>query len=467
MRWGDFEYEQNTKLRGAAKFDLLDKMEADPHVKGVLMDKALPLLTAEWEIKPASDSAKDEDVAEFCAANLLRTTSEKYGRDYWIGTSWKAQRLPEILSFLRDGFSMFVSSWRRVGTKQVYDRLQWIEPATIDGTEPWELTEDDQIIAINRKLTTPGQNFIFDERIEADRLKLYVWDIKGSRFEGRSFIRSMYGAWLRKEFIQRQAKQFVMSMRGEAPAEAFGMFPKTADGTEADVKYVGSEVGEVDRMRGLVRGENEEIHQGGRDSSAMLGETESGSRALGDSKGSREIKFVQAISEIISEWENHGVGNLSGVIEELVDRNFTVDAYPQLVCTKVDPYENFEETVKAWDSSIIPHTADARRQIVEGTLGLNLPDEDYKEVEEPPPLNGNDPGQPSNTPPTDDDADEDPEEAQAAALASKEATRKRITDLLQPSKEGAPKSGGRFPDGARGAVRGPGRGAGDVSGRGA
>jgi hypothetical protein len=491
MGYGGFEYDPNTDLRGAKRFDTFDKMEADPHVKGILLDKALPLLTAEWEIKPASDKAKDKDIAEFCAANLLRTPSDKYGRDYWIGTSWKGQRLPEILSMLRDGFSLFVSTWRRAGTNIVYDRLQWIEPATIDGTRPWEISEDDKILAINRKLTTPGQHFLMDERIEADRLKLYVWDLKGSRFEGRSFVRSMYGAWLRKEFIVRQAaigaqkfgapipvghyphswkpaqitefERFVKAMRGQSPAEAFGMFPKTSDGTEADVKYVGAEIENVDRLRGLIRGENEEIHQGGRDSSAMLGETESGSRALGDSKGKREIKFMQAVGEIVGEWENHGVGNLTGVIEELVDRNFSVKAYPELVCTKVDPFENFEETVKAWDSSIIPHTAAARRQIVEGT-----PDEDY-EVETPPPfanpaVRGN-PAQPGTPPPGGNGEQKgDQNEQMAAALQAKDDFRKRIAPLLEPVREGAPKTGGRFPESTGGRVRRTGRGAGDVPG---
>ncbi len=478
MGWGDFETDYNTKFNGAQRFGILDRMEADPHVKGVLLEKALPLLTAEWEIKPASDSNEDARVAAFCAANLLRQSSEdfpEFGRDYWIGTSWKAQRLPEIMAMLRDGFSMFVSTWKRVGMNQVYDRLQWVEPATIDGTQPWELSEQDEIVAVNRKLTTPGQAFIIDERIEAERLKLYVWDLKGSRFEGRSFVRSMYGAWLRKEFILRQStiwaqkvgapipighypsgwdgpqiaefKRFVQATRGESPAEAYGMFKKTADGTEADVKYVGAETGEVDRMRGLVQGENEEIHQGARDSAAMLGETQSGSRALGDSKGSRELKFTEALGEIVAEWENHGVGNLTGVIEELCDRNFTVSAYPELVCTKVDPLANFEETVKAWDSGIIPKTADARRQIVEGSLGLNLVDEDY-EVEEPlplPPGTSPQPGNGQDVRPA-KAVQDDLRQVAAAALAARDEFTQRIAPLLEPVQEGAPKSGGRFPN---------------------
>ena len=479
MGWGEFQYDPNSVLHGAAKYGIYDKMEADPHVKGVLLDKALPLLTAEWEIKPASDKAKDVEVAEFCAANLLHKPSDRFGRDYWIETPWEAQRLPEILTMLNNGFALFVSSWKRVGTRVVYDRLQWIEPSTIDGSQPWVIDDKDHIVAVNRKLTTPQQQFIFDERIEADRLKLYVWDIKGARYEGQSFLRAMYGAWFRKDYLQHLAiifaqkvgapapvghypfgwdgkhvtrfQQFVKAMRGKAPAEAFGVFPKDADGNSADVKYAGAEVGDVDRMRGLIRGENEEIHQGGRDSSAMLGETSTGSRALGDSKGKREVKLTQAIGVMLATWENHGVANLKGTIEDLVGRNYTVSANPELVCSKIDPYENFTETLDAWKAGIIPKTPESRRQITEGTLGLNLPDDAY-EIEEPPPMI---PGQPpprsvpGEEPEDEEDDDEKPEDA---ALSAADTFAKRIAGLLEPSQQGAPPKGRRFPDEAGGAA---------------
>jgi hypothetical protein len=471
MGFGEYEYEHNSKLQGAGRFAELDKMEADPHVKGALLEKQLPLITAEWEIVPASEDDRDVEIAEFCTANLLRKSTERFGREYWIQTSWKSQRLPEILNMLRDGFSMFVSSWRREGTKQVYDRLQWIEPKSIDGTEPWELDDQDNIVAINRKYNTPSQDFILDERIEAERLKMYVWDMKGARFEGRSFIRSMYGAWMRKEFILRQAtiwaqkigapipigyypanysatdrqrfKQLIQAARGSSPAEAFGMFPLDADGNKAELQYFGAETGEVDRMRGLIDGENKEIGHGGANSSGMLGETESGSRALGDSKGKKEVKFTQAIGQMIGEWETHGVGNLTGVIEELVDRNYAgVLNYPELVVSKVDPFENFSETIEAWKAGIVPKHEDARRQIVEGTLGMNLPDDAY-EIEEPPPMiPGALPAPDGDMPDGQPKPDEPEDDKQGAALESATEFRKRIAPLLQPMEDA--RSAGTF-----------------------
>ena len=487
ITYGRFDYDSNRALHGADKYTIFDKMEADPHVKGLLLDKALPLLTAEWEVKAASDKPKDIEVAEFCAANLLRKPSDQFGREYWLETSWKAQRLPEVLSMLLDGFALFVSSWRRVGTRVVYDRLQWVEPDTIDGTRPWDIDDEDRIVAVNRKLSTPQDNYQYDAKVPAERLKLYVWDLKGARFEGRSFVRAMYGAWLRKEFLLRQSaiwaqkvgapmpivhyppgmspaqiakvKQIARAARGNSPAEGYAVFPKDDAGNKVDVEYAGAEHHEVDRMRGLIDGENKEIHQGGRDSSAMLGETGGGgSRALGESKGKGEIKLTQAIGEIVSEWENHGVANLTGTLEELVNRNYTVAAYPELVCSKIDPFEDFGETLEAWKAGIIPPTPEARRQIVEGTLGLNLSDDSY-EIETPPELPAAPPpGQPGeqvddDNPPGDDEA------AMSARLAAKEDFRQRIAPLLAPSQEGTPRSGRRFPFGTGKESVQPGRGA--------
>lgn len=471
MGWGDYEYEFNTQLQGAKRFETLEKMEADPHVKSSLMNSALPLLTAEWEITPASDDERDIEIAEFCEANLLRKSSDRFGRDYWLQTSWTAQRLPEILTMMRDGFACFVTTKKRVGTKVVFDRLQWIEPRTIDGTTPWELTEEDEIIAINRQLTTPGQNFLYDERIEAERLKLYVWDLHGARYEGRSFIRSMYGAWMRKEFILRQAaiwaqkvgapipigyypdsftptdrarfEQLVKAARGSSPAEAFGMFPEAADGRKAELKYVGAETGEVDRMRGLIDGENKEISHAGGNTTSMLGETQTGSRALGDTKGKKEIKFTQALGEIVGEWETHGVGNIKGTIQELVDDNYAgVESYPRLTCTKIDPFENFGEVLEAWKAGIIPKHEDARRQIVEGTLGLSLPDDAYEieDIAPPTPFGAPGDGPPGTDPssPPDQPAGDPP--PGAADLEAAEDFRARIAPLLEPM-EDAPKGG--------------------------
>ena len=471
MTYGGFDYEQTTALQGTEKWDTLDKMETDPHVKGSLRTSTLPLLTAEWTVQPASDSAKDQDVAEFVAAVLLRQPSDKYGPDYWTKTSWKGQRLPEILDMLRAGFALFAKSTRVVNGKVIYDRLQWLEPESVD-PRGWDLDDQDQVVAVKRTYRDPMGGYKLQDPIQAGQLSLYVWDLRGARLEGRPFIRSMYGAWFRKDFIQRQAaiwaqkvgapvpygsypdgwtpkeiadfQMFLQTLRGTSPAVAWGMFKQSPDGKSAEVKFAGAETGEVDRMRGLIDGENAEIAHAGGTKSQLLGETSSGSRALGQSQGAVESQMVQAIAEIVCEFENHGVANLPGLVEELCGWNFGgLKAFPRLAVSKMQPYEgiqNIEVLVKAKQAGLVPDCPELRQQVT-AIFGFNLPDDVYEQEPVVPtaPKVGPD-GKPVD--PEAEPGDEDDDEDEEAVAASLEAFRDRIAGLLLPAQEGAPSGAG-------------------------
>ena len=473
MSYGSFEYEQNAALTGSDKWDTYGKMVTDPHVKASLRQSTLPLVKAEWEIQPASDDARDVEIAEFCAANLLRQSSDKFGRDYWVQTSWRAQRLPEILDMLESGFSMFNRTKRRVGSKVVFDRLQWLEPSSVDPSG-WDLDEFDSINAIKRTYSDPKDKYKYFEPLLPENLSLYVWELKGARFEGTPFIRPMYGAWFRKDKLLRYAiiwaqkagaptpigvypykwsppvvakfEKHIMAMRGTAQAEAYGVFPRDSDGGEPTVGYSEPQHAEVDRSRGLIDGENKEIAHGGGTKAMMLGETGSGSRALGQSQGMVEMAIPEAVAVVVCEIMAHGVGNVRGEIEELVDANYSgVQAYPEPVVSKINPFEgmqHFDQISKAWSTGIIPHTPDARRQIVEGRLGLNLPDDAY-DVEPVVMVPGDDDATPGDdTPPNGDKdaADDRGSKSEQMALESEAAFRKRIAPLL----EATPDPGGNF-----------------------
>lgn len=471
MNWRSFDYEDTAALKGSKKWDTLNKMENDPHVKGALRVNILPLLTAEWEIRPASDEPKDEEVAEFVSANLLRTTGDKYGTDYWTQTSW-TQRLNEILQMLRDGFSMFSPSFRRVGSKLVYDRIQWLEPGSVD-PRGWILDDIDNIVSIERTYTTPTNQRRLLDPLRAKDIALYVWDLKGARFEGRPMIRSMYGPWYRKDLIQRWAliwaqkvgapppmghypggwtqdvrdefEDFIKSLRGEAPADAWGMFPMSADGkVSAEVGYAGGNLDVERGMTSLIDTENAEIAHTGNTKSDLLGETQSGSRALGLSQSQREMQGVSAVSAWVREQESHGTGNIEGLIERLVRLNFAgVKRMPELVSSKIDASEGIdaiEFLIPAVTAGLVPRHPALRRQVTE-RFGFELPDDAY-EIEDVPVV-------PNRTvsPP---DAETEPgsrgddrDMPIAASLESRDAFRARIAPLLEPQ-EGAPAKGAGF-----------------------
>lgn len=489
LNYGKFEYEANPLLKGPKLFKTLDVMENDPHVKGSLRSNALPLITGQWEIKPATDDPKDIEIAELVEANLLRTSGETYGRDYWSGTSWLAQRLPEILQMQRDGFALFNLTTKTVGAKRVFDRIQWIEPTSLDPSEPWIIDDEDNIEGVYRTFSDASGKQHAREKTDAfvgnvQQLALYVWDLKGARYAGRSLLRAMYGAWFRKEKVQRWATiwaqksgapvpmgtyptgwtdeqlddfvNYVKSLRGTSQAEAYGIFPEGTDGKRPEVKFVGAE-NDVERgMSTLVDSENAEIAHAADTKSKLLGETDSGSRALGDTQQRGEGQSVTATAITVCEFEMHGVANLPGLIESLVDMNYpNVQRYPELVCSSVTAQEDFgtnDEVTKAWVAKLIPNHPVAQRQICEQRFGLELPEEVYEVIEETLPPEegppGSEPGtdeEPGAEPPPESKPDED-QPTEAASLADKEAFRKSLEPLLKPVQEGRSQYGGRFPE---------------------
>lgn len=483
MSWGQFQYEKNSKLQGSSRWDEYRKMQNDPHIKASLRHAMLPLQKAEWSVEPASDSRRDAEIAAFVKANLLRMPDDEFGfgQEYYTRTSWTAQRLPEILDMLASGFAMFHKSTRAVNGKWIYDRLTWLEPHTVDPFEGWVMTDDDTLVEVQRTYDTPTEKFIYSEPIPAAEIMLYPWDLKGARLEGDPFIRSMYGAWVRKDYKQQMSAVWtqkraapmpygfypqgfpeehipafitaVQAMRGTSPAESYFAGPMGNDNKPPEFGFADSD-NDVDQgITRTIQAENMEIAHGGGTKSMALGETDSGSRALGETQGMLEMDLVEGIASIVCEFESHGVGNLRGLVEELVDWNFAgAKNYPKLVVSKVNPFHQealFDKRLRAWEKRVIPHHPDARRQIVE-ELGLNLPDEVY-EVEEPviPPGLPSSPGglpagngetPPGDATPGDDEAPTDV--AAGVSLESADEFKKRIAPLLEPAREDAPKGAG-------------------------
>lgn len=494
ISWGGFEYEANSSLKGASRWDTLTQMGNDAHVRGSLKSNTLPLLQAEWCVEPASDDPRDAEIAEFVSANLLRKGGDLYGREYWCTSAWKAQRLPEILRMLEHGFAMFHKSWRTVGAKRVFDRLQWLEPSSVD-PHGWVLDKTDQITAVRRTYKTPESTYKLLEPITADKIALYVWDLAGARFEGTPFTRSMYGAWYRKNMILKAAlswaakagspppvgfyppdwddddvatfRRLVGMLRGVPSDDAYGVFPMMSDGTQPVVTYAGSGQGEVDRMRGLIDGENAEIAHTGASKSQLLGETQTGSRAAGQTMALAERMQVQAVAETVISWEMHGVGNLPGLIEELVDRNFSgVTEIPRLTVNGVDPTERTKDVptmIDAISKGALPKLPEIQQKLA-ALLGFELDIEVFEKAQEQAQAAADaaaqamqdkqaqadqaDPNEPADNPDPEDAADQETETAAASLRAITpltDAIRARLAPWMQPSQPGAPKGGRRYP----------------------
>lgn len=481
---GQFNYEENPKLKGSKRWPILRQMECDPRIDSALQGAKLPLVMAEWKFLPASEQPIDVEIADFCSAVLLHAPNDKYGRDYWTLTPWKAQRLPEILACLQNGFSAFHKSWRVVDGKRVYDRLTWLEPKTVDPSG-WKITQFDEIEEMKRTFVDPSLKAHAWEPILARDLALYPWNLLGARFEGTPWIRSMYGAWMRKDALLKYAVMWaakignpppVGSYPPDYPAEAQSNFesfladlrraddrenlyyfgPQNADGKGAEITFAGAEHADVDRVSSLVQFENQEIAHPGAQKSQTLGETETGSRAVGGVQQAREMQLYRAIADVIIEWEMYGVGNLKGVVEDLVEENFGDAQLPRLTVEGIDPTEKDAELDRVLKAKPhLPSVPAVTRKIatLAGFSAEDIPDAELvKKAEEseensgePPAQNETDEGQPEPLPGTSPDQGEG-DEPRPDSNAISLATSSRKAQWLAPTREGRPQGGFRYPN---------------------
>jgi len=261
----------------------------------------------------------------------------------------------------------------------------------------------------------------------------------------------------------------VMSMRGSAPAEAYGLFPMGAGGEKAEFAFAEPTSADVDRVGSIVAGENAEMSHGGGTKSEMLGETSSGSRAMGRDQRQGGMVFVKGAVRYLLSQVNVATGNVMGEVRHLVDTNYSgVKKYPRIVCSRIDPDEGLralERLVPAVREGIIPNHRDTRKQVTT-RVGIELPDEAFDEEPEPQSSNPfNRDGRSASD--RDDDGTapprrrpEDRGEREMAAVAqfeSREEFEARIAPLLE-CEGGAADSGGRFPDSTGERGSGAGRG---------
>lgn len=484
---GKFDYEANTNLKGADKWDTLDKMMTDPHVVAVYNSIVLPLIQAEWTVQPGGETSRDEEIAEFVAANLYQDFTKNYGREYRVAEPWRAKRLPEILQCIPYGFSLFHKSKRTVGDKVVFDSIKFLEHRSVD-PYGWQLSDEDHLERVYRTYTTPGGHIMRTdnrteyrhlEPIDAEYLALYPYEMIGARYESSPKIRALYAAWYRKDLVNRwnmiriqklagaypmgfypksfsendkeRLSEFLRSVRGMEHLRTYLMAPQDENGNSPDVRFMGVEGGEADLLRSAVQAENGEISHGGGTRSQMVGEQAYGSRSAADTHQSLEMLMVQAVGEMICEWETHGVGNLKGVIEELVDDNFAnVQNYPKLTVSKVDPSENVARakvTAELMKMGALPNHPDLQRQVA-GWVGVTLNDEIFEEAAEEreqmrEAIAGQTPDDSTNRS-ADGEGEEDEANSEDDRLTalSVDDVKRRIADLLEPIREGAPKGGG-------------------------
>jgi len=365
---GQLDEEYLPEFQFAKRMKTIERMVKDPQVAGHLGFYKTPLQEAEWSVEPASEDARDLEIAGLVETHLYRIGGN---RDAWTGTSWK-QRLGEILDGLLEyGFALFYREREfrntSLGSFQMYKRLVWLHPRTID---EWDIDGNDDWKGITRSYLRPDGKYVTEEFLPAEDLALYTLDIRGMNLEGKSKIRPLWRAFKLKDIAERMEAMDTVRRGALIPYGTLAAKGSVKNERENMEKALRLMRGEAPENLYVLHSENSKvgfIDPGGtpKDAAPMIerktldmaaamqnqflqmGTTKSGSRGLGDVQMAFAMLPLNALAKWVCMIENEGIAGQTSLIQEFVDNNFAnVKSYPRLICERVNPQEH-RETVPA------------------------------------------------------------------------------------------------------------------------
>jgi hypothetical protein len=341
---GDW-FEQTADLMWPTSTYTYARMRHDPQLKAVLQAYLLPILRATWLIDP--DGCRDEVVqqtADDLGVGILGHDSGP-GPARRRGVIWQRHLKTALYQQLVQGFMPFELRYEILG--------QRAHLAALGPRMPWSVaminTNRDGTIA---SMTQNTQNI----PIPANRLVWYVNDMEGSNWVGTSALRACFGAWLLKHETWRthatSIRRFGMGIPGvEAPpgatanqmAHARQMASAMRAGDTAGMAipsgfkpFLMGMTGSAPDALGFIEYLDRVMAKQALASLIELGQTETGSRALGDTFMDLFLLSLQAVADEAALTATSGQDGTAGIITDLVDQNWGEDeAAPRIVCTDV------------------------------------------------------------------------------------------------------------------------------------
>lgn len=320
----------NTKLTGTARIAKYDEMRlGDATVNATLLAIFLPILAARWRVDPASESRFDTRIADFVSENIFNN-----------GTRTWQETLNEILLYQIYGCMPFEDVWEFRGDQVWLKKLSSRWPDTIYS---WKLKGGADGIC---QRTVNGE---FE--MPMDKLTIFVNQKEGENWEGKSILRSAFKHWYSKDKLylidniasERQGigVPYAKFIGGVAnPSEEAKMEILLQNFRANEKGYMmykeGWEVGFID-MKGtstknvlpMVQHHDRQISKNVLAQFIELGAGNVGSFALSTDQSKLFIQSLESVANYIKDVMN------KYLIKKLVDFNFIVEKYPELMFDKI------------------------------------------------------------------------------------------------------------------------------------
>lgn len=333
------EEEYNADLRGDKAIAVYEKMRrSDGQVKAALLACELPLRAAHWDIEAATESRRDQEIAQFVRDNLFKQMT----------ITWD-DFLRHVLLMLPFGFSVFEKVWELVDGKYRWRKLA---PRLAKTIHKWNLDPEGGLASIEQLVYKKDMyEFI---PIPIEKLIVFTLSREGSNFTGISLLRAAYKHWYYKDILYR-----IDGIAAERHGVGIALFklPSTAttegidsdlakiskigeslhthersyvalpDGYEFDLKGV---TGQLHNIIGSIEHHDMQIVRSILAQFINLGSSEVGSYALSQDQSGFFLMALRAVGRNICDAMNRYA------IRQLVDYNWEVDKYPELAVSGLE-----------------------------------------------------------------------------------------------------------------------------------
>jgi hypothetical protein len=176
-------------VQGLRKYDMMRKN--DGTVRGTMRQIKTPVLSANWFLQPASESVRDQNVAEFVRWCLQDAMTMPFG-----------QLIQECLLMLDFGYYMFEKVWTE-GRWNNQDVMYWKKLGPRHPVDVIEWFYDDNGGPHHVEMTPPDMFSAEPIRINIDKLLVFTFDKEAGNIEGISVLRSAYKHWYFKEQLYK------------------------------------------------------------------------------------------------------------------------------------------------------------------------------------------------------------------------------------------------------------------------
>lgn len=416
----DLDYNPNLKpsdWRGSYdRIGIVDRMvREDPVAQAIRMAWTLPILSVPWSVEPASDDAKDIEIADF-----VKTALFEHMQGGLEGF------LEQAVQFTWRGFMLFeiVARYDKVLGRTVIDKLAPLMPWTVF---EWKREKDGRW-GVEQNAPSDGDGYTSgigeNPTLQADKLIHLTYQPDGNNPEPMGILRPCYGAWKqRRTYLKLEATGYERAAYGipyvevdvgaspgdidqvniilrelRSGVRAFAMFPRGYTLKFADFPMKGAEIREARIAAG------KDMARAALTQFLFTGE-QAGAYSLIQGQLDHYTMALQQAANRIAAVLSEGPHSL---IKRLVSWNFpNVDKFPVLQPGEVrvgDPKQLVEAIRVAVDGGMLYPDRGIEEKVRQV---LSLPARAEVSEEEAPDMGGVDPFEPDKT-----QSDEDSEQGE-------------------------------------------------------